>query len=424
MRHRAIARPFHGWIVVAALGIFGAAGVGFAGANVALFIRPISAELGWSAATFGWAVFVRLLMVLVAGPIIGRILDRRGPRLPVVVATAVAGGLTWWLSRVGAVWELLAIFVAMGLVGMGRANDLQASAPVAQWFVRRRGLAMGIALAGTPLGVAVYYPLTQFLIDRVGWRDALGVLAISGVLVVLPPALLLRRRPEDMGLAPDGDPARPDAPGPTRPAERSVTRGAAVRTKRFRLMLAGFTAMTYGLSTLTVFRVPHCIERGLDPGLVAAVIALDAVVAVAASVLLGRLIDRLRVGTVLAVGLGAGAFSAVGFIVVDGPLWLVAANVGYALGFQVTHVAQSVLWADRFGRAHQGAVRGLTIPVTVGIGATAFPVTGYLRDVTGTYTPAWAVAIALLMLAGLLLAAASRGADPRPRGSRPGTLGP
>lgn len=416
MRRPSSARPFYGWTVVGALGVFGAAGAGFAGANFALFIRPMSEELGWSSATFGWAVFVRLVMVLAAGPVIGRVLDLRGPRLPVIAATVIAGALTWWLSRVGSVWELMLAFVVMGLAGMGRANDLQASAPVAKWFVRRRGLAMGIALAGTPLGVAVYYPLTQLLIDRIGWRDALTVLAVSGVVIVLPLALLLRRRPEDMGLAPDGGGALDAASGSGVPtAERSLTRGAAVRTRRFWLMLAGFTAMSYGLSTLTIFRVPHFVERGLDPAVVAAAIAVDAVVAIAASVLLGRLIDRLRVGAVLALGLAAGVFCAAGLIVVDGLFWLFAANIGYALGFQVTHVAQSVMWANQFGREHQGSIRGATIPVTVGIGAAAFPITGYVRDVTGVYTPAWAAAIALLVIAGLLLAAASSNEEPTRR---------
>ncbi len=407
-------KPLYGWIVVGVLGVFGAVGVGLAGANFALFIGPMSAELGWSASTFGWAVFARLAMILAAGPLIGRILDLRGPRIPVLAAALVAGGLTLWLSRVGAVWELMLAFAVMGLVGMGRANDLQASAPVAQWFVRRRGLAMGVALAGTPLGVAVYYPLTQLLIDLYGWRDALTILALTGTAIVAPLAFLLRRCPEDIGLAPDGGRRPSDAVAPRaaapgrariRESGRSLTRAQALRTGRFWLMLAGFTALSYGLSALAIFRVPHFIERGLSPPIVAGAIAVDAVVAIAASVALGRALDRLPARGILMAGVAAGAFCAIGLVVVDGLFWLFAANIGYALGFQTTHVAQSVMWANHFGRRHQGDIRGLTIPVTVGVGALAFPVTGYLRDEAGVYTPAWVVSIALLLAAGALLAA-------------------
>ncbi|MDE2838389.1 MAG: MFS transporter [Chloroflexota bacterium] len=406
-------KPFYGWTVVSVLGVFGAVGVGLAGPNFALFIVPVSEELGWKSSTFGWAFFLRFLMVLAAGPLIGRLIDLRGPRLPVVGALLVAGGAVLWLSRIAAAWELMAAFMLIGLVGMGRANDLQAGASIAKWFVRRRGLAMGIALGGTPLGVAVYYPLTQLLIDNAGWRGALVWLAVSGIAVAVPLSLLLRRQPEDVGLLPDGDApssgASSGASGaPLRAApseERSLTRREAMRTGRFWLMLGGFTAMTYGVSTLAIFRVPHFVERGLDPGLVAIAISVDAVIAVVASVLLGRVLDRAPVRTVLLGGIAIGALCAVGLLVAGSVFWLFAANIFYALGFQSTHVAQSVMWANQFGRRHQGDLRGFTIPVTVGVGAVAFPVTGYLRDAADTYTPAWFVAIGALAVAGVLLMA-------------------
>ena len=86
---RRIRTPYYGWTVVGVLCAFGAVGVGLAGANFALFIGPMSDELGWSASTFGWAIYLRLAMILAAGPVIGRILDLRGPRLPVLTATLV-----------------------------------------------------------------------------------------------------------------------------------------------------------------------------------------------------------------------------------------------------------------------------------------------------------------------------------------------
>ena len=310
-------KPFYGWTIAGVLCVFGAVGVGLAGANFALFIVPMTEELGWSSSTFGWAFFLRFLMILAAGPLIGRLIDLRGPRLPVVGAVLVAGAAVLWLSRVAAVWELALAFMLIGIVGMGRANDLQAGAPIAQWFVRRRGLAMGIALAGTPLGVAVYYPVTQALIDGIGWRGALTALAVSGMAIAVPLALLLRRQPEDAGLLPDGDtPSSGEASGVTLRAasaeERSLTRREAMRTRRFWLMLAGFTAMTYGLSTLTIYRVPHFVERGLDPTLVAAAISVDAVIAVVASVLLGRVLDRAPLRIVLLGGIAVGALCAGG----------------------------------------------------------------------------------------------------------------
>ena len=406
-------KPFYGWTITGVLCAFGAVGVGLAGANFALFIVPMSEELGWSSSTFGWAFFLRFLVILAAGPLIGRLIDLRGPRIPVIGGVLVAGAAVLWLSRIAAVWELAVAFMLIGIVGMGRANDLQAGAPIAKWFVRRRGLAMGIALAGTPLGVAIYYPVTQLLIDGIGWRGALAWLAVSGMVVAAPLGLLLRRQPEDAGLLPDGD-AQPGGGGRVSARlisqeERSLTRSEAMRTRRFWLMLGGFTAMTYGLSTLTIFRVPHFVERGLDPTLVAVAISVDAVIAVVASVLLGRVLDRAPLRAVLVGGIAVGALCAVGLLLAGSVFWLFAANICYALGFQSTHVAQSVMWANQFGRRHQGDLRGFTIPVTVGIGSLAFPVTGYIRDVAGEYTPAWFVSIGVLAVAGALLVAVPAG---------------
>ena len=112
-------KPFYGWTITGVLCAFGAVGVGLAGANFALFIVPMSEELGWSSSTFGWAFFLRFLVILAAGPLIGRLIDLRGPRIPVIGGVLVAGAAVLWLSRIAAVWELAVAFMLIGIVGMG-----------------------------------------------------------------------------------------------------------------------------------------------------------------------------------------------------------------------------------------------------------------------------------------------------------------
>jgi MFS family permease len=396
-------RIFYGWAIVGVLVIFTAMVVGLAGANIAIFIEPMTRELGWSSATFGWAQMARLETVIIAGPVLGRAIDRYGPRMLVAVAGLATSGLVLLLAYVNDEWQLIAIFVLTGLLGMGRASELFVNAPVAKWFVRRRGLALGIALAGTPLGVAIFYPLSQFTIDAIGWRDAWLVFGIAGAVVIAPLSLLvLRRQPEDLGLLPDGDSLADGAVG-AGATEVSWTRAEAVRNPTFWVLVGGFTLFTYGWSTITIFRVPHFIERGLDPTLVAFAIAIDAVVAIAASVLLGRLSERIAPRYVLMLGVVGLLISAGSLVVVDGVLLLFVANIGYGFGFQTGHVAQSMIWANYYGRRHLGEIRGLTLPLTFGLGAAAFPVTGMIRDATGTYTPAWVVAGVVLALAPFAL---------------------
>jgi MFS family permease len=399
---------FYGWAVVGVLVVFTAMVVGLAGANIAIFIEPMTRELGWSPAAFGWAQMARLETVIIAGPVLGRVIDRYGPRVLVAVAGVLTSGLVVSLAYVTEEWQLVAVFVATGLLGMGRAADLFVAAPVSKWFIRKRGLAMGVALAGTPLGVAIFYPLSQFMIDAIGWRDTWVVFGVAGAIVIGPLSLLvLRRQPEDLGLLPDGD--APESVGregqQNAPVEVSWTRAEAVRHPTFWLLVGGFTLFTYGWSTITIFRVPHYIERGLNPTLVAFAIATDAVVAIVASVLLGRLSDRIKPRYVLVVGVASLLVCAGSLVVVDGVLVLLVANIGYGFGFQTGHVAQNMMWADYYGRRHLGDIRGLSLPLTFGLGAVAFPMTGIIREVTGTYTPAWAAAAVALTLAAVALVA-------------------
>jgi MFS family permease len=399
------ARFSYGWLVVGSLALFSAVGVGMLGANTALFIRPAGEGAGWSAGLFGWAQFARLGAMLAGGPLIGWAIDRRGARLPVLAALGVAAAALLALSRADASWMLVALFVLMGLAGMGRASDLFVTAPVAGWFPgRRRGLALGIALAGTPAGVVIFFPLTQWLIEALGWRTALVALGAGGFALAAPATLLLRRAPP---------PERVDH------APASLSRAQAVRGRDFWLLTAGFAAMLYGFSAVVLFRVPALVERGAAPGLVAWAIALDAAVAVLVSLIAGKLVDRLGVFPLLGAGLAAGLVS-VGGLLAAGPLaWVFIVNIGYAVGFQTTYVAGAELWARRYGPAHLGAIRGASLPISVAVGAAAFPITGMLRDVTGAYEPAWWAAGAAFVLAGALLARVGSGRTPGERGTAP-----
>lgn len=398
---------FYGWVIVAVLGLFSLMAVGLAGPNIAIFIAPMSDDLGWSPATFGWAQLARLESVIIAGPLIGRALDRFGPRYIFAVVGLITSSLVVSMSYINSEWQLIAIFAVTGLLGMGPTADLFVGSPVAKWFVRRRGLAMGIALSGTPLGVAIFYPLSQLTIDTIGWREAWRVFGIAGAIVIVPAALLLlRRQPEDIGMLPDGDP-----PGQSislgeeeiSDSEISWTRAEVIRHPSFWLMVAGFTLFTYGWSTITIFRVPHFIERGLNPTIVVIAIAVDALVAIVVSISLGRLSDRIAPRYLLVIGVGGLIVSASSLIIVDNVVLLFTANIGYGFGFQTGHVAQSLMWANYFGRRHLGEIRGLTLPLIFGIGAAAFPATGLIRESTGTYTPAWVASSVALLIAAMLL---------------------
>ena len=112
------------------------------------------------------------------------------------------------LAYITSEWHLVALFALMGLVGLSGPGALVTSVPVLKWFVRRRGTAVAFVGLGIPVGAMIFVPLTQYFIDIWGWRTAWIVLAIIGMGIIVPLALVfVRRRPEDMGLQPDGLPS-------------------------------------------------------------------------------------------------------------------------------------------------------------------------------------------------------------------------
>jgi MFS family permease len=121
------------------------------------------------------------------------------------------------------------------------------------------------------------------------------------------------------------------------------------------------------------------------------------------SVVLGRASERLAPRYVLVLGIGALMVSAGTLIVVDSIPLLFVANLGYGIGFQAGHVAQSMMWANYYGRRHAGEIRGISLPLIFGLGAAAFPATGLIRHMSGVYTPAWTVSLITLAIAAVVL---------------------
>ena len=198
-------RFFYGWVIVAVMGASGAVSMAMGSLNFGLFIKPMGDELGIGRAAFGWAQTARQGAGALSSPIIGPLLDRFGSRSHPAIAALATGLAMVGLANMQFAWHLIVLFSIMGFVGMSGPGALITSVPVLKWFVRDRGRALAYMSLGIPVGALLFVPLTQILIDAVGWRMAWVILAIIGVSVIVPlGAIFIRRQPEDMGMLPDG----------------------------------------------------------------------------------------------------------------------------------------------------------------------------------------------------------------------------
>ena len=160
-------RLFYGWVIVARTFAINFSTMATGTLNFGLFVLPMGRALGMSRSQFGWAQTTRGLSAGLSSFLIGRILDRYGPRVLVVVAASTIGVCLLAVSRSSAASQVILLFGVMGICGLAAPNSLVTSVPVAKWFRRVRGRALALATTGLGLGGVAFLPITQGLIDHV-----------------------------------------------------------------------------------------------------------------------------------------------------------------------------------------------------------------------------------------------------------------
>ena len=195
---------FYGWIIVAVAFVTRAIGVN-ARTAFSLLLPPIVDEFGWERAATAGAFSFGFILAALLSPLLGRWMDRFGPRVVIEAGIACAASGLLLAAYVAAPWQLyatLGVLVGAGSVCMSYTGQ---AIYLPNWFVRRRGLAMSVAFSGVGVGSVVLLPALQLLIDAAGWRAACTVLGVVVLVVLAPLNLLVRQRPQDLGLHPDGE---------------------------------------------------------------------------------------------------------------------------------------------------------------------------------------------------------------------------
>ncbi len=375
--------------------------------NFGLFVKPMGDELGIGRATFGWAQTARQFATSATSPLTGRLLDRYGAQLMLPMATLVTGGAIVALGYSDSAWQLVALFAAMGLAGMSGPGAMMTSVPVMKWFVRKRGKAVSFMSLGIPIGALIFVPLTQVFIDLWGWRGAFVALGIIGAGVVAPLGLIfVRRQPEDMGLLPDGAQALPSAasgPRPDVPEEHSWTAREAVRSFAFWRLVAIFSMVMLATGILGVHRIPSFLDRGLSARLVSFATAFDAVCAGISTFTMGMLVGKLPSRRLGGVGFGLLAAASVLTIYANNTPVMALSMAVFGLGIGGMMFLQNFMWAEYFGRAHLGSIRGVATPVMLVVGGVGGPLAGYVYDATGSYNNIWWAGVGLMLLGAVAM---------------------
>lgn len=408
---------YYGWVILGCVAFACLSRAGPAVATLSMFVTPMTAEFGWSRTAISGAVSLGGVLAAITSPMIGSYLDRSGPRIVLGAAVLATGVTLMLLSRIE---SLLGFYLLYCVARMSWAGpyDLGIHSAVSNWFVAQRAWAASLAQLAQTTGLIVMPFIGFTIIEQYGWRTGwlvIGVLVL--VLGFLPSWLLMVRRPEDMGLLPDGavpQPANNAATGgaTVTAGEPMFTRAEALKTRAFWL-LALFTALIYPVQAgLSLHQAAHLIESGLSPASAATAVSLFTLSSAISGFSYGWISRWLNVKAALA---GASLILASSAVVMMWATTLpVAILAGALFGFGIggVHVILPVAWADYFGRRSFGAIRGVALSVQVVAQAAGPLLSGILRDATGTYM-ASLTCFATLATLGALAALLTRAPDER-----------
>lgn len=379
------------------------------GINLGLFIIPMNQDIGLNQFFFGLAQTARFIGFAISGFVVGRLLDRFGPRVPLMIVGVLIASLMTGISFVDQSWQLILLFFTMGLIGVqSGGGSLYISVPVAKWFIRNRGKAMSYVFLGIPLGIFLYSPLTQFLIDEIGWRATWAILGIGGGAIITAIGLsVMRRAPEDMGLLPDGETMEVDKT-PSKDElgsiEHNWTRRQALRSPTFWRIVCVFGLRMFAMNALGLYRIPFYIARGASAQLVAFALSAEAVSSTVAAVPTGRAMDRFQARYIAAISIGTQISAFLVTFYMDAIWWQVfAATMLFGVGAASSIVVENTLWPQYFGGENVGAIRGVSVPFVTIFSAAGAPIAGAIYYKWATYFPVWWGSVIGLMLAIILI---------------------
>ncbi len=386
---------YYGWVVIAIACVSMAVGVNVRTAFSLLF-PPILEEFGWERGPTAAAFSVGFFFNALVNPLMGVIFDRFGPRITMpagCVMMSLGMGLAPFSTEP---WHLFVTFGALVVGGGIFVTYIGHSMFLPNWFVRMRGLAIGIAFSGVGIGSMIMFPWLQGIIDGEGWRQACWTLAILTLVLVAPlNAVFQRHHPHDLGLRPDGD-GEPGDGGHPDPADAIVDEAWATKDWRLSeaLCTARFWWLTLALSgglfawyAIQVHQTKYLGEIGFSSQFSALALGLVGLAAIAGQIGIGHFSDRFgrEIGWTICM---AGFFSCYVMLVllkVNPDIWLVYLMVSaQGLGYGMSSLYGAIP-ADIFQGRHYGRIVG-TLSIAASFGAGLGPwLLGLIYDRVGSY---------------------------------------
>ena len=391
---------FYGWVIVAGVSVILSLQWGCID-SYGIFLTELHSDLGWTKTAISGAYSLFCIISCFLSIVAGRLNDRYGPRLILMISIIVMGTGYILMSTLSALWQLYVFYGVIVAIGAS-FGWVPAISTVSRWFARKRGMALGIAQAGIGIGSFIMPPLSQFLILKFGWR--VSYLILSGFLFVMgiPASRLMRFDPSKKGLYPDGmeESIENKESANSMPSVVDFSFRQALRTRQFWLLF-----MMYAIAALPIGMLVHLkaymIGFGISDMTAATIIGIRSAAFVVGALVISKLSDRIGKRV---------PFFICFFVMASMMLWLIRATQPWEFylfsiisGFSWGNIALfPAIVAGWFGTKFHGSIYG-AFEIGFGIAAGIAPLlAGYIFDTRGSYELAIIImATALFIAVGL-----------------------
>jgi len=387
-------QPFYGWWIVGAGGMvqWYASAIFWRGFQA--FVPPILETFGWSRGVTGAAISLQRGESGLISPFVGVILDKYGPRKAMAFGVLLTGGGFVYMSQMQSLWQFYIAIVLLTL-GMSFGTFIVFVVTVANWFVRKRARALATLMSFSAIG-GLTLPILVASIDTFGWREVMLACGIGFWLIGFPATLVMRKRPEDYGMVPDGGPDESLVNGKANRAggirEQAITMRQAIKL-RFFWQLAIVTSLGQLVSSTNLFHFAALLDYGMTAALAAAAagaVAIGDLSGRAGIAVIGDRFDKRKMLTIAMImqTIGVAGLAGINAEVfgVNLGLWpLPLFVVFFGLGFGSSIPLRLSILGDYFGRTSYGSIVGLTSSVNALFGAAGPALVGFIYDGTDSY---------------------------------------
>lgn len=369
--------------------------------SFSFFVTSLEKSLLWSRTEIMTAFTVFFICTAVSAPFAGRLVHRYGGRT--VIALGAGGACIGYiiLSQMNTLWQYYVAYACIGF-GVAATGPVISTLLISNWFIKRRGMAIGAMSMGAGTAGLTFTPLViVYLLPNLGLSNTFWVFAaVTGGLAIPLALLVIRTRPGDMGLLPDGQ-KTPEMNGAMeiKPHLEGLTMRAALSTQAFWLMGAAILFISTHMGVMQN-QIPHLEDLGFSPGIVASVMSIVGVMSTLGTLIFGWLCDRIRMKSAALIGVTLIVISIIILINIDGNsppiiIWTYGFILGLGIGGWMP--TMSLLTSSNFGLLAYGTIYG-AVNAFQSIGAAVAPIfSGYLYDTTGTYR--WAFIITCIIIA-------------------------